>query len=278
MGGGQPNLSQQDLKSERALCPPLETQKRIAAFLDEKTAQIDALIAKKQALLDRLAEKRQAIITQAVTKGLNPDAATMNSGLPWFDNVPAHWKMRRLNSFCDFQSGKAHEPYIDPDGQYICVNARYISTNGAVEKRCVENLTPASPDDILMVMSDLPNGRALARTFLVDKPEIYAVNQRVCRVRPSHGLSAFFSYQLNRNPQLMQYNDGNEQTHLPNAAFKQLILLDPPLDEQRQIVHYLNNILANVDALSARVRDTLSTIQEYRSALITAAVTGKLTG
>ena len=76
--------------------PPLNTQQRIARFLDEKTAQIDALIEKKRALLERLAEKRQALITRAVTKGLNPDAPMKPSGIDWLGDIPAHWDIRGL--------------------------------------------------------------------------------------------------------------------------------------------------------------------------------------
>ncbi|MDR1462638.1 MAG: restriction endonuclease subunit S, partial [Azoarcus sp.] len=76
--------------------PPLETQRRIARFLDEKTAQIDGLIEKKRALLDRLAEKRQALITRAVTKGLNPDAPMKPSGIDWLGDIPAHWEVLPL--------------------------------------------------------------------------------------------------------------------------------------------------------------------------------------
>ena len=79
--------------------PPLETQQRIARFLDEKTAQIDGLIEKKRALLDRLAEKRQALITRAVTKGLNPDAPMKPSGIDWLGDIPAHWEVLRLKSY-----------------------------------------------------------------------------------------------------------------------------------------------------------------------------------
>ena len=71
--------------------PPIETQRRIAQFLDEKTARIDALIEKKRALLDRLAEKRQALITRAVTKGLDPDVPMKPSGIDWLGDIPAHW-------------------------------------------------------------------------------------------------------------------------------------------------------------------------------------------
>ena len=275
---GRDGLNLEMVGSIRCPVPSPETQNRVAAFLDEKTAQIDALIAKKQALLERLAEKRQAIITQAVTKGLNPAVPMKDSGIVWFGTIPQHWDVKRLNSFCDFQSGKAHEPFIEPDGQFVCVNARFISTDGIAEKRCTENLCPAGPGDILMVMSDLPNGRALARTFLVDDRDNYAVNQRVCRIRPQRGNPAYFSYQLNRNPQLMRHDDGNEQTHLPNAAFKQLLLLVPPRAEQEQISAYIGEALAYHDRQRSLVEKSIHKLAEYRSALITAAVTGQIEG
>ena len=86
--------------------PPLNTQQRIARFLDEKTAQIDALIEKKRALLERLAEKRQALITRAVTKGLNPDAPMKPSGIDWLGDIPAHWEVNRLNRQIRSKCGK----------------------------------------------------------------------------------------------------------------------------------------------------------------------------
>jgi type I restriction enzyme, S subunit len=274
--GGQKRVPEGFIKNWTPVLPPLETQRRIAQFLDEKTVRIDALIEKKRALLDRLAEKRQAMITRAVTKGLNPDAPMKPSGIDWLGDIPAHWEVKRLISFCDFQSGKAHEPFIDQDGAYICVNARFVSTDGVAEKRCTVNLTPAIPGDILMVMSDLPNGRALARSFLVNDQRQYAVNQRVCRIRTQRGLPAYFSYQLNRNPQLLRYNDGKEQTHLSNSTFKLVQLLQPPEDEQWRIVDYLDEVVFILGKTAAQIEASVELLTEYRSALITAAVTGQL--
>lgn len=258
--------------------PPRKIQKLIVDFLDNKTKRIDALIAKKRALLVRLTEKKRAIITQAITKGLNPTVPFTPSGHTWFGEIPAHWKVKRLNSICDFQSGKAHEPFIDADGAYVCVNARFISTNGLSEKRCTQNLCPTSPGDILMVMSDLPNGRALARTFLVDGRAAYAVNQRVCRIRPQAGDARYFSYQLDRNVQLLRYDDGNEQTHLPNSAFKQLLLLEPPLDEQKQIASYMDETVRRIDVLTCLIENAVICLQEYRSTVVSAGVTGQIDG
>jgi type I restriction enzyme S subunit len=277
-GSKMPRADWQIVGHQPLPLPPVNVQQRIATFLDQRTAQIDPLIARKRELLERLAEKRQAIISQAVTKGLNPAAPMKDSGIQWFGDIPAHWQVKRLNSFCEFQSGKAHEPFVDPDGAFVSVNARFISTNGKTEKRCTENLSPATPGDILMVMSDLPSGRALARTFLVDDRDAYAVNQRVCRIRPHRGDPRYFSYQLNRNPQLLRHDDGNEQTHLPNAAFKQLLLLEPPLHEQPQIAAYLDEILQRLDTVKLMIDFSLSRLAEYRFALVTAAVTGQVEG
>lgn len=93
--------------------PPLETQRRIAAYLDEKTAQIDALIARKQMLLEHLAEKRQAMITQAVTKGLDPTAPSKDSGIGWLGQIPTHWEVKRVKHIAKLESGHTPDKKID---------------------------------------------------------------------------------------------------------------------------------------------------------------------
>ena len=111
---GRDGLNLEMVGSIRCPVPPLETQKRIAAFLDEKTAQIDGLIARKRALLARLTEKQQAIITQAVTKGLTPAAPLKDSGIDWLGQIPAHWEVKRLSFVSQVIDCKHRTPeYID---------------------------------------------------------------------------------------------------------------------------------------------------------------------
>lgn len=110
------HFTAEKVKASPFALPPLETQKRIAAFLDEKTAQIDALIARKQGLLARLAEKRQAIITQAVTKGLNPTAPMKDSGIDWLGQIPAHWDVKRLSFVSEVIDCKHRTPEYIEDG------------------------------------------------------------------------------------------------------------------------------------------------------------------
>ena len=125
VSAAQPGLSTDNIKPLRIAFPPLETQKRIAAFLDEKTARIDALIEKKRALLDRLAEKRQAIITQAVTKGLNPAAPMKDSGIDWLGQIPAHWEVIALNKV----TTKITNGYVGPTRDlFVEEGVRYIQS------------------------------------------------------------------------------------------------------------------------------------------------------
>jgi type I restriction enzyme S subunit len=105
VGVSYPAINASELVRIEIPLPPLDTQRRIARFLDEKTARIDGLIEKKRALLDRLAEKRQALTTRAVTKGLNPDAPMKPSGIDWLGDIPAHWAVMPLKRVVRYQEG-----------------------------------------------------------------------------------------------------------------------------------------------------------------------------
>lgn len=275
-GGGQPNISQEIVCQLRLPFPPLPEQTAIAAFLDVQTAAIDGLIQQQRRLIALLREKRQAVISHAVTRGLNPKAPLKPSGIDWLGDVPEGWEVKRLSHVCDFSQGKAHEPFFDDDGEYICVTARFVSTNGEKFKRCSANLTPAQKGDILMVMSDLPNGRALARVFLVKDAELLAVNQRVCKITVRRGDFRYFAYQLDRNNSLLAEDDGVNQTHLSNSSFTKLSLVVPPDLEQKEIADYLDKTTAQFDTLTATAESAIALLVERRAALISAAVTGKI--
>jgi type I restriction enzyme S subunit len=276
VGGGQPNLSQQDLKNEQIHCPDLATQRRIADFLDRETTRIDLLIEKKQRLVTLLGEKTAETIRQCVSWGMDSNVPKKPSKVPAADDLAAHWSEQRLSTICRFVQGKAHEPFMDDDGEYICVTARFVSTNGEKFRHCTKNLTHGNVNDIAMVMSDLPNGRALARAFLIDQNDLYAINQRVCAITVMEGDPRFFYYQLNRNFQLLHYNDGFNQTHLPNRAFTQLFLKVPPVNEQKRIADYLEAVRQHTNAVTEKTNTSIERLKEYRSALITAAVTGQI--
>jgi type I restriction enzyme S subunit len=251
-------------------------QTAIATFLDRETAKIDALIAEQQRLIELLQEKRQAVISHAVTKGLNPDALMKDSGIEWLGEVPEHWTLTRLDRISDFVNGKAHEPHVSDDGQFICVTSRFISTNGEAVRLCAENLTPAVRDDILMVMSDLPNGRALARTFHVQDERDYAINQRVCAIRPTGASPRYLAFMLDRNPWFLQNDDGLNQTHLSVSDFRKMPIVLPPQGDQDAIAQRLDSLVAISAHLIAHAETCITLLQERRAALISAAVTGQI--
>ena len=259
-----------------AIPPTPAEQSAIAAFLDHETAKIDALVAEQERLIALLKEKRQAVISHAVTKGMNPNAPMKDSGVEWLGQVPTHWTRQRLQDRCEFRSGKAHEPHFDDEGQFICVTARFISSAGADGRHCSVNLTPANFHDILMVMSDLPNGRALARTYLVRDHRSYAVNQRVCIITSCVDDPRFLAYLLNRYPGLLCHDDGMNQTHLSNDDFRKLSLAVPPIKEQVSIADFLDNACRLADNLIAEAAPAITLLRERRAALISAAVTGKI--
>ena len=191
----------------------------------------------------------------------------------FLENIPAVWEVKPLHSLCGFRQGKAHEPFVDSNGEFICVNARFVSTQGGTLKRCNMNLTPAKLFDVLMVMSDLPNGRALARAFFVNDQKNYAVNQRICAITAKNIDAKFLFYQLDRSPYFLMYDDGSNQTHLSNDAFKKYPVLLPSLAEQEKIANFLDHETAKIDTLIEKQQQLIKLLKEKRQAVISHAVT-----
>jgi len=256
--------------------PPLNEQATIVRYLDHVDRRVRRLTRAKRKLIALLTEQKQAIIHRAVTRGLDPDVPLKDSGVEGALRIPAHWKVARASSVTKFFNGKAHEQFVEDDAEFICVTARFVSTGGVADRRCTANHCPAQIGDVLMVMSDLPRGRALARSFLVDMNNLYAVNQRVCILRPTAIEARFLSYYVNRHLQLLAYDDGSNQTHLPSYAFKILRLLLPPDDEQVEIAEYLDEVCKTIESKIAVLTREVELLNEYRTSLIADVVTGKL--
>jgi len=173
--------------------------------------------------------------------------------------IPEEWEVKLLPEVLRFRGGKAHEQHISETGRYICVNSKFISTDGEVRKYSSANFCPANTGDVLMVMSDLPNGRALAKAYLVEKDDTYAVNQRVCALTAYRDCPEYFFYVLNRHPYFLKFDNGVSQTHLLNNVFQKCPIPVPPnVDEQRAIATALSDLdglLVGLDRLIAKKRD-----------------------
>jgi type I restriction enzyme S subunit len=287
VGGGQSNLSQQDLRGEKALCPPLATQQRIARFLDEKTARIDGLIGKKRALLDRLAEKRQALITRAVTKGLNPDAPMKPSGIDWLGDIPAHWNVKRFRFTARLISGSTPTTTVPEywDGEIPWISPKdvkadeLLSSADRVTEYAVSDygLKLHADDNAVIVI----RGMILARKVPVAVARgKYTINQDMKVIR-SKGevIPEFFQMYLSSIESFLftlVAEAGHGTKALRTDLLSDVPILLPPIEEQRFLSATLARNREKTDEAIQKIRDSLARLIEYRAALITAAVTGQI--
>lgn len=284
---GIQNLDLASFLDIKVKIPSLETQRFIAQFLDEKTARIDGLIDKKRALLDRLTEKRQALITRAVTKGLNPDAPMKPSGIDWLGDIPEHWEALRLKNIAKRIVDAEHKtaPSVDTgdyflvrtsnvrDGQLVRENAKYVDYETYLEwtRRCVPEandllLTREAPaGEVCLVPDDLPV--CLGQRMVLIKTDRERVLPEYLVQTLAGGIMDEFIASLSQ---------GSTVTHFNMSDIGCIPLLLPPLNEQRKIAVELENSLGQVAVIKARVGQSIDTLEEYRSALITAAVTGQI--
>lgn len=151
------------------------------------------------------------------------------------------WVEVKLKDISQFINGKGHEQSISPFGQYIVVNSKFISTEGVVKKFSNEQLEPLYVDDIAMVMSDVPNGRAIAKFFYIDEDNKYTLNQRICALRTTQN-QKFIMKQLNRNKYFLAFDDGAKQTNLKKEEVLKCPVGIPDIKEQEKIAKLLSDI------------------------------------
>jgi type I restriction enzyme S subunit len=185
--------------------------------------------------------------------------------------VPNGWDVKELRELVTFSNGKGHEKHICEVGKYIVVNSKFISSDGSVFKRSNESFCPASTDDILMVMSDVPNGKAIAKCFLVDVDNQYTVNQRIARFRSKGSDPVFLFYSINRNSYYLEFDDGLKQTNLRKDDVLDCPINTPPLPEQRKIAQ----ILSTWDKAIATTEKLIETSKQQKKALMQQLLTGK---
>ncbi len=267
-------------------CPSLKEQNQIASFLDHETTKIDNLIEKQQQLIELLKEKRQAVISYAVTKGLNPDVPMKDSGVEWLGEVPEHWIVsgfkKYLSSIVDYR-GKT--PNKTDDG-ILLVTARNIK-KGVLDYTLSQEFI--APSDYKEVMSrGLPDiGDVLFTTEAplgevanVDRVDI-ALAQRIIKFKgmTSRLDNYYFKYFIMSSAfqqSLNLYSSGSTAQGIKAERFVYLRKLLPPINEQMEIVGFLDKEITKIDISVEQQFVMLSLLQERRTALISAAVTGKI--
>ena len=228
--------------------PPLDTQRRIARFLEEKIARIDGLIEKKRALLDRLAEKRQALITRAVTKGLNPDAPMKPSGIDWLGDIPEHWEVLRLR-YAVKNLNNMRIPIAAEMRKGVERTYPYYGASGIIDY--VDEYIFDFPT--VLVAEDGANllSRATPLSFVAEGK--YWVNNHAHILRPEKTTIWFCSSLLALYP-LDPWISGSAQPKLTKDNLGSLKVWVPPLEEQRQIETSVKEEAAQLQHASSTAR------------------------
>lgn len=267
--------------------PPLPEQRAIVSFLDRETARIDTLVAKNERLIELLREQRTVLITRAVTKGLDPNVPMKDSGVEWLGEVPVGWEVKRLKFLlaAALKYG-ANEPaeIDDPDlPRYVRITD--IDENDGLREETFKSLPADVAQEYLLLEGDLlfaRSGATAGKSFLY---------------RPSWGTCAYAGYLIRArmdttlaSPEFVRYFTASTsywqwlsatfiQATIQNVSadkYASLFIPQPPLPEQRTIATYLDRETTRIDALVAKVREAIDRLTELRTALISAAVTGKI--
>ena len=244
-----------DLLKLKFLLPPLPEQKKIADCL----STWDVAIEKQNALINALTDRKKALMQQLLTG---------KKRLPGFEGK---WNLNSINDLFIFKNGKAHENDIDENGKYILVNSKFISTDGEILKKTNSNLAPLEVNDLVFVMSDVPNGKALAKFFLIKEDNLYTLNQRIGLLKIKKGNPIFMYYLLNRNAYFLMFDNGVGQTNLRKDDILDCPLNIPSLSEQTAIAE----ILATADRELTLQKEKLAQLQTQKKGLMQVLLTGK---
>jgi len=286
-GGGQPNLSQEDLKNIRIPAPALEEQRNIAVFLDRKTERVDELIAKKERQVELLQEKRMGLISHAVTKGLNPKAKMKDSGIEWLGEVPVHWEVSRIAMIADKITngfvGPTRDILVDEGTKYlqslhIKNNKITFDTEYYVEKEWSQNHAKSilKRGDVLVVQTgDI--GQVAVVPAEYERANCHALI--IVGSKPNKAVGEYLAWVLNSSygyDSLKSIQTGALHPHLNCTFVREVNVPVPPIEEQKQIAEYIDVQVKTIERLSQKIRESMDKLQEYRTALISAAVTGKI--
>jgi type I restriction enzyme S subunit len=295
-GSTRDKLTQDDMWAIPVPTPPLSEQSAITDFLDRETAKIDTLVAKKRTLIERLKEKRTALISRAVTRGLPPDAARAAaldphpklkpSGIEWLGDVPEHWDVSRIKYVARIESG--HTPSRSVDEYWVDCTIPWVSLNDSGYLRTHDYITST-----VHSINELGLANSSAR-MLPPRVVVFSRDATVglCAIttRPMAVSQHFVAYVCGRRllPEYLLASLDVMGQHLVSLSLgatistigmddvRSLSCAIPPYAEQEAIVEFLSHAKAKVDRMVSKVETAIDRLQEYRTALITAAVTGKI--
>ncbi|MEC1524351.1 restriction endonuclease subunit S [Neobacillus niacini] len=278
-GGGQPNISQGIIRDIRIAVPPVELQNKIVTFIDNKFEETNQLIDKKEKMINLLEQQRQSIITEAVTKGLNPNARMKDSGVEWIGEIPEHWEVKPLYSLYKENKLKNKGNVITNvlSLSYGKIKRRDVESNFGLLPDSFETYQIIQKDDIVLRLTDLQNDKRSLRVGLVNEEGI--ITSAYLGLKQSNKSISEYTYYLLHSYDLTKVFYGLGSGVRQSMGFtemKKLPILLPPLEEQFEIINQLKvKVLAN-EQLIDMLKTQIEKLKEYRQSLIYEAVTGKI--
>jgi type I restriction enzyme S subunit len=260
-----------EMKSIVLAVPPLPEQSAIAAFLGRETAKIDALVAEQEQLVELLKEKRQAVISHAVTKGLDPNVPMRDSGVEWLGEVPEHWTVGAIKNFYEFLDGKriplSGEERSSRSGEYP-----YYGASGVID--WIDDFI--FDEDLVLVSEDGANLFCRSTPIAFVARGKYWVNNHAHILRPSDNALIYWAERI-ETIDLTPVLSGSAQPKLTSEALANIRIAIPPTYEERlDIQMFISQEAEGIDALVSQAQRAITLLKERRSALISAAVTGKI--
>lgn len=284
-GAKMPRASWDFIRDVEIPLPSVELQSKIVSFVSDEVSNIDSLISKKKNLINLFEQQRQSIITEAVTKGLNPNVKMKDSGIEWIGEVPEHWEVNLLKRFLSkITDGSHFSPEIVDEGlPYVTVKDLkngYIDTINALKiseedyQALIKNGCKPNVNDVL-----LSKDGTIGKVALV-KESNFVVLSSLAILTPSHNVAPrYLEYWLNsllNKEQMESYLAGAALRRITLQTIGKLNMILPPMNEQKEIVVYLDKKLKPVTDVINKVKQEINLIKEYRQSLIYEAVTGKI--
>ena len=262
--------------------PPMDIQKHIADFLDEKCGKIDRYIEKQQQVIEKLKSYKQSVITEAVTKGLNPDVPTKDSGIEWIGTIPEHWEIKKLKYATTIMRGKfSHRPRNDPDyydGKYPFVQTGDVARASKYISTYSQTLNELG----YSVSKEFPQG-SIVMTIAANVADVAILNFNACfpdsvvGFVPKDIKQMYLFYTLkSMKQQLLRNAIISTQLNLNIEIIKEEYIPIPTLEEQEKILSYLDAKCEKIDSAINKYNNNCQKLIEYKKSLIYEAVTGKL--
>ncbi len=238
--------------------PSKKEQQKIADCL----SSLDNLITAQSKKVEALKEHKKGLMQQLFPQD---EEEVPKLRFPEFGNS-GKWKEKILDDVADYENGKAHENDISENGKYIVVNSKFISTEGNTRKYTNNSFCMANIDDVLMFLSDVPKGRAIAKCYLVESDDLYTVNQRICKLTAKENyISKFLFYILDRNKYFLSFDDGVKQTNLRKEDVLNCPMLVPSTKEEQEKIA---DFLSAIDELITSSAKKVEALKEHKKGLM----------